>query len=149
MYKWLLIGFITTVFLAGGESSVEPITHPTDGQASGTEQPAHVSFEIGNEVVNRSYTTLIQDSSEQARVLFQVHMGAPNAEEQMQLAYQLHNYLERYKPGLSRGILTEVALDDTTDQTSLKIIVGGSENTEEELNETTQVVQTSIEVLKQ
>lgn len=147
MYKWLLIGLLTTTILVG-EHATENTLY-TDGQASQSEQNVDVNVVKGEEDLSRSYTTLVQNTTEQARVLFQVNVASTNADQQMQLAYQLHNQLELSQPGLSRGILTKSVFDETEDQALLRVSIGGMENTEEELNVTTDIIEQLMLTIKE
>ncbi|GIN15036.1 hypothetical protein J32TS2_03920 [Shouchella clausii] len=111
------------------------------------EEP-HLHYKIQEEGISYSESTLIYDQQPIARVWMKVNGEADNYKQQVAVAQALHDELEEAYPGLSRGVLADVAQAATADPNSVSVYVGGQENGKEEIDMAIVLVQEMAEKLK-
>lgn len=99
-------------------------------------------IDIHRDSVSKDYTTASINGENYAKILFVVGQDYSTWEKNYQLASQLNGLLDKYYPGLSRGIMLKTGLkvngvyNQDFDSNTLLIELGGTENTVEEVYHT-------------
>lgn len=99
-------------------------------------------IDIHRDSVSKDYTTASINGENYAKILFVVGQDYSTWEKNYQLASQLNGLLDKYYPGLSRGIMLKTGLkvngvyNQDFDPNTLLIELGGTENTVEEVYHT-------------
>lgn len=96
-------------------------------------------IDIHRDSLRRNKTTLTYDGKSYARLAFIVGKSSKNYEENLQLARQLHNELNRLVPGISRAVITKERAQGNNGEynqslspNSMLVEVGGVDNNFEE-----------------
>lgn len=143
MHKWLLISLITSSFFMNEQTQEIEIPLESIGQAV-EYTSLNIEYKLAEDDVSRSYSTLVTQGKEVARVFIHVDSAAENAAEQLRFAYKLHETLEKTFPGLSRGILSNTFSKQSNWTPSLFMHIGGVENTKEEVDKTFALIKETI-----
>lgn len=96
-------------------------------------------IDLHRDSLRRDKTTLTHDGKPYARLAFIVGKSSKNYEENLQLARQLHNELNRLVPGISRAVITKERAQGNNGEynqslspNSMLVEVGGVDNNFEE-----------------
>lgn len=95
--------------------------------------------DIHRDSVNKKITTAVIDNSSYAKIMFLIGLENPNYQANLSLATNLNNLLEKYYPGISRGIYEKKGIgvngvyNQDLSPNAMLIEFGGIENTIDEV----------------
>ncbi len=139
MNKWLVASLLFFPYFFSGEPIEEHVNGEEPIDHLWTSSTVKYDYHVGEDLISRAYSTLVSEDDDQARILIELDTSVVNGDILLSTAEELHEKLEQAQPGLSRGIFARSDGRAQGDE-SIKLYIGGVENTDLELETTEEFV---------